>query len=47
MQKVQIHAGTIRKLLYGMCVYTGYNQLAKARGLPSVQTHKPYTILNK
>ena len=23
VQKVQMHAGTIRKLLYGLCFYTG------------------------
>ena len=35
MHKVQIHAGAIRQLLYGFCVCTGDNPLAKARGLSS------------
>ena len=33
MHKVHMHAGTIRKLLYGLCVCTGDNPLAKAPGL--------------
>ena len=35
MNKVQMHAGAIRQLLYGSCVRTGANPLAKARGLSS------------
>ena len=33
MHKVQMHAGAIRKLLYGLCVCMGDNPRAKARGL--------------
>ena len=35
MHTVQVHAGAIRKVLYGLCFYTGDNPLAKARGLSS------------
>ena len=44
MHKVQMEAGTIRKLLYGLCVCMGENPLAKARGYLPVQTHKPYNL---
>ena len=36
MHKVHMHAGAIRKLLYGLCVCTGDNPLAKARVLSSL-----------
>ena len=29
----QMHAGAIKKLVYGLCVCIGDNPLAKARGL--------------
>ena len=35
MHNEQMHAGAKRKLVYGMCVCTGDNPLAKARGLSS------------
>ena len=37
-----MHAGEISKLLYGLCVCTGDNPIAKARGLSSRTAHKPY-----
>ena len=33
MRKVQMHAGAIRKLLCGLCMCTGDNKLAVARGI--------------
>ena len=35
IHKVQMHAGARRKLLYGLCICTSDNPLAKARGLSS------------
>ena len=35
MDKIHMHAGAIRKLLYGLCVCTEDNPLAKAPGLSS------------
>ena len=35
MHEVKMHAGAIRKCLYGLCVYTEDNPRAKARGLSS------------
>ena len=35
MHKVHMHAAAIRQLLYGLCVCTGDNPLAKAHGLSS------------
>ena len=35
MHKVHMHTGAIRQLLYGLCVCTGDNPLAKGRGLSS------------
>ena len=32
---MHMHAGAIRQLLYGLCVCSGNNALAKARGLSS------------
>ena len=36
-----MHAGAIRKLLYGMCVCTGDNHSLKLVGYLPEQTHKP------
>ena len=38
MNKLQLHTCAIRKLLYGLCVSTGDNRIAKARELSS-RTH--------
>ena len=46
MYKVHMHAGAIRKLLYGVCILTVDNSLAKARGLLPVYTHKQYSNLH-
>ena len=37
--KVQMHAGAIRKLFCGLCICTGDNRLAKARGISYRTNH--------
>ena len=46
MDKVQMHAGAISKLLYGLCVCTGDNQLLKLMDYLLALTHTPYHILH-
>ena len=46
MLKVQMQAGAIRKLLYGVCVGTGDNHSLKFMGYIAIQTHKPYNDLH-
>ena len=46
MYKVHVHAGVMRKLLYGLCVCTGDSPLAKLVDYLPVHTHKPYNNLH-
>ena len=46
MHKVQLYAGAIRKLLYGLCTCTESSPLAKARGLSSrTDAHTMHKLL--
>ena len=41
-----MHAGAIRTLLYGLCVYMGDNPFAEARGLFPRTNARPYNNLH-
>ena len=43
IHRVQMHAGTIRMLLYGLCIGMGDNPLAKAHALSSRTDARTYT----